>query len=390
MASAQINAGMLRWARERVGLTSAEISQKLKVKVERYDAWEQGEDRPTMRQADSLADLLYVPLGYLYLHEPPEDPVRLPDLRSRARVENGLSANTLSLITDVVAKQAWYRDYLLDQQGAEPLAFVGRFTTEDPPARVAADMRRVLAMNEPAPQGYRARLTALITAAELAGVTVMRSGIVGSNTRRAIDVQELQGFAISDDVAPLVFLNSRDWDAAMLFTLAHELAHIWIGESAIVETALGASYQDQAIERFCNAVAAEYLVPADELNRVWSINSSLDDNISQLRRTFSVSSLVAGIRARELNFITQEEFEVFKAAQYRGWQERVQANARRLEEEGRQGGGDFFASLKARTGDQLTRALVESALNGSTMFRDALDLLGIKKASTFDKFLEHL
>jgi Zn-dependent peptidase ImmA (M78 family) len=206
----------------------------------------------------------------------------------------------------------------------------------------------------------------------------MMSGVVFNNNRRSLDPEEFRGFALVDSLAPLVFINGADSKSAQMFTLAHELAHLWIGASALSDSTAGAS-PEQMIERWCNSVAAELLVPLDVLRGLLEAGESLSDTVARLVRTFKVSSLVILRRLRDARHVDPSTFRSVYAAEL----ERITAI--------RQGsGGDFYRTTTARVSRRFSRALVESTLEGRTLYRDAFRMLGISKTSTFDEFARRL
>jgi Zn-dependent peptidase ImmA (M78 family) len=197
----------------------------------------------------------------------------------------------------------------------------------------------------------------------------MRSGIVGSNTKRPLSVSEFRGFAIADPMAPLVFINSRDAKAAQIFTLAHEIAHLCIGATGISNVEV-ARHQEAEIERFCNAVAAEVLVPARSLIARWNSSAPIEQNMTALARVYRVSSLVVLRRAADLLDLDLTKIaELFKL-EYSRFGSR--------ESSGDEGGGDFYKTLRVRNGSLLTQAIVNSAIEGRMLYRDAARLLGVK------------
>jgi len=163
------------------------------------------------------------------------------------------------------ARQEWYRDSQL-LNGESPLQFVGSATLSSPVVEVAEQMRQVLDWSPESRRrlsSWEAALTRLRENAEASGVLVMISGIAGSNTRRKLDPEEFRGFALADPYAALVFVNGADSKAAQIFTLAHELAHLWLGETALSDVA-PESVRTYNEERWCNQVGAELLVPMHE------------------------------------------------------------------------------------------------------------------------------
>jgi Zn-dependent peptidase ImmA (M78 family)/DNA-binding XRE family transcriptional regulator len=362
---AYVNPQILRWIRERNGLSTDDAATILDMPVEQLTDWETGESRPTFRQAQKLAQSLHTPFGYLFLAEPPIEDLPLPDLRTvgGAPVPRP-SVDLLDTIRQSMQRQAWYLEHLHDQ-GAEPLPFVGRFTPDASVLDVVADMRAVLGMDlaqgQPTKDAY---LRQLIEAAEAAGILVMRSGIVGNNTRRPLDVSEFRGFAISHLLAPLVFVNSADALSARLFTLLHELAHVWLGSSGISNASPGNTRREEA---FCNAVAGEFLAPRDVFMALWNASTAeLPVRVAELAQRFHVSSLVIMRRALDLGLVNHATY----------WQHYQAELAAFRNKPG--GGGSFYRNASSKNSKRFARAVLAEALSGRLLLRDAGRLLGVQ------------
>lgn len=192
-------------------------------------------------------------------------------------------------------------------------------------------------------------LRRFIELADTAGVMVMVSGVVGSNNRRKLDPDEFRGFALADSIAPR--LNGADSKAAQMFTLAHELAHIWLGESALSDSQ-ASEVPSHRIERWCNEVAAELLVPLDVFVREYDRDGDLRTEMDRLARRFKVSTLVILRRMRDAGL---------NAARFR---DAYAAELERLREMPSSSGGNFYLTLGARASKRFARALVVSTLEG--------------------------
>lgn len=362
---ALINPSLLRWARERAGLDLTEAAVVANVKTEQLIAWESDESKPTFRQAQSLAQAFHAPFGYLFLATPPQEPIPVPDLRTQGGAEvPSPSINLLETLRSVLQRQAWYIEYMKDHE-RQPLEFVGRFQLGANPIQVAADMREVLGVDiEHGQRTWDVYFRHLIEAAEEAGVLVMRSGIVGNNTHRKLDVGEFRGFAVSDPLAPVVFINSADAPAARLFTLMHELAHLWIGSTGISNAAPGSNMREEVM---CNAVAGEFLAPRAQFLEFWNkLPENLTHRVGELARRFHVSTLVIMRRALDLGLVNQAAY----AEHYRSALDEFNA------QEG--GGGNFYRNAGAKNSQRFAHAVVNEALSGRMLLRDAGRLLGVQ------------
>jgi Zn-dependent peptidase ImmA (M78 family) len=271
-------------------------------------------------------------------------------------------------------RQDWYRDYAR-LHGLPARAFIGSAHAQEAPETVVQHMRETLGLSHDERRllpTWADALRQLITKAEDAGVMVMASSVVGSNSHRKLDVREFRGFALADDLAPLVFLNGADSKAAQMFTLAHELAHLWLGATGVSDTQAGQIPEKQT-ERWCNQVAAELLMPLQALLVAHHSDAPIPQEIQRLAREFKVSTLVALRRLFDAGFISQATL----------WQHYRQELDRLRALERRNSGGDFYRSLGARASKRFARAVVSSTLEGQTLFQDAFRMLGVRKTATF-------
>lgn len=384
MNEAFITPEVARWARERSGVSEAALASALHVSPEHVASWERGEAFPPFPKAQDLARKLRVPFGFLFLSRPPADETPIPDLRTVQEDEpHTPSPDFLDLLNDVLIKKDWYREYLEESRAKKP-DIVGRFRLASGVDRVAADLAKSLAVAQLRAQSnsWDEFLRRFVRNAEANGILVMRSGIVGGNTRRKLSVSEFRGFAISDELAPVVFINGRDARAAQIFTLAHELAHIWIGESGISNPDPRRTPEEQknAIERFCNAVAAEVLVPAADFERAWPAAQPDERDLQKLAARYRVSVMVILRRGYEIGALGKDDFFKLVAEEQERQNKR---EARRT----RDGGGNFYATLPARNSVRLTDTVLGALQEGRVMYREAARLLGVK-VSTLPKLTE--
>ena len=372
MERVDVNPQLLRWARERAGLSIDALAGWFPS----LHAWERREVRPTLKQLERFAKATFTPIGCLFLREAPVERVPIPDFRTvaDARLDRP-SANLLDTIYLCQQRQAWYREFV-QSTGGEPVDFVGSAQPDDDISETAARIRRLLGLDIEERRRLPTWTDALrrfIGQADAHGVLVMVSGVVGSNSRRSLDPQELRGFALADSIAPLIFINGADTKSAQMFTLAHELAHLWLGSSGVSDAeALEVSGQDA--ERWCNRVAAELLVPIDLLQAEYSERVVLSDEANRLARRFKVSTLVILRRVHDAGLLTRQAFRSAYAEEL----DRLKALRAR-------DGGNFYLTLGTRVSQRFARAIVASTLEGQTSFSESFRLLGFKKMKTFNK-----
>jgi len=377
MTRVAISEPVLRWALERSGMFEA-VQQRFP----KLSKWLQGLSQPTLRQLEALAKLTSTPLGYFLLPKPPVSELPIPLFRTQGDGTVRLpSPDLLETVYMMERRQAWMRDYMIEQ-GNEPMAFVRSAHIKDKPERLAHDIRRTLmligrwAAKQP---NWTAALRELRRRMEEAGILVVVNSVIGNNTHRKLDPGEFRGFVLVDEYAPLVFVNGADGKAAQMFTLAHELAHVWLGSSAAFDLRELQPADDET-ERACNRIAAEFLVPGVELRAFWSSIQRRSERYQAVARQFKVSEIVAARRALDLQLITKLDFLEF----YKNYQEQERRTATRSQE-----GGDFYATQNLRVGRRFASAVIRASREGRLLYREAFQMTGLYGKS-FDRYAESL
>lgn len=366
-----IKSDLLRWARER---SDIDISA-LESRFPKLPDWENGNIKPTLKQIERFAKATHTPVGYFFLEEPPVENIPIPDFRT---IKNEYtvrpSPNLLDTIYMCQQRQEWYHDYAR-AMGEEPLSFVGAVSIKDNVVVTATKMRQFIGFDIDERRKMSTWADALrqfIDQVDSIGIMVMCSGVVMNNNYRHLNPEEFRGFAMTDKLAPLVFINGADTKAAQMFTLAHEIAHIWLGLSAVSD--VQASWiSDNRVERWCNQVAAEFLVPLDLIKRDFQKSADLPDELSRLARRFKVSTLVILRRIYDADGITFNKFQQV----YQMELERL------ISIVAKGGGGNFYLTQAARVSKRFARALIANTLEGQTLHRDAFRMLGFSKLTTF-------
>ena len=379
MAKIQVTKEVLEWAIARSGNKRKEIEKRFS----KLPEWLNGRVVPTLRQIESFAKATHTPLGFFFLNVPPKINLPIPHFRTQNdKSPNKPSTELIDTIYAMERRQNWLKEYL-ENLGAKPLSFVGSCSRVQDPVEIASKMYNSFGIQEgwaANTDNWEKTFSFLRETVENAGILVMANGIVGNNTHRSLNPKEFRGFVLVDKVAPLVFINSADWKAAQMFTLAHELAHIFIGSSAAFDLK-NLHAADDPIEQLCNKVAAEFLVPQEQLKQKWNRNDKLNTQFQRLSKIFRVSQIVISRRALDANLISKTNFFSF----YKEYRDEFEKNQR--EKKNKSGGGNFYATQTLRVGESFGDKVVTAVKSGYILYTEAYHLTGLR-GKTFEEFAQ--
>lgn len=373
-----VDPSLISWALERSGKDPVILATRFR----ELSSWLTGRVQPRFSQLEQFAAATHTPFGDFFLPEPPMDEVPIPDFRTIGNRE--LRQPTPGLLETIFIceqRQEWYHQHAM-ASGGEPLTFVGSVTLQSSAIEAAELIRKQLHFTlkeRSQDSSWTAALRRLVDMAEAAGILVMVSGIVGNNTRRALDPNEFRGFALSDSYAPLIFINGADTKAAQIFTLVHEVSHLWLGQSALTDSSMNTTIANET-ELWCNRVAAEVLVPTESLRGSYQGDPTTEE-LERLARLYKVSTLAVLKSLFDAKLLHWDRFKPTYDSEL--------ARIRKiLASQKSTSGGDYYNTQPLRVSRKFAQAIINDTKAGQTLHRDAYKLLGTKKHETFTKLGE--
>lgn len=355
----------LIWAVNRAGYSEENAKHVFPL----LESWLSDEKKPTLAQLTKFSSKFHVPIGYLFLSQAPVERLPFPMFRGEAGIDHRFDLNVYDTVMNILSRQEWLEDYLKENE-VENCKLVGSINQRIPVSEAVNILRTILGLDTRwafSIASIDAAVSMMTERLEQAGVFVAFNGVVGNNTHRVLDVNECRGFALVDGMAPYVFVNSGDAKSAQMFTLVHETAHLMLGVSA------GHAGEDiflhNVTERYCDAVAAEFLVPQSVLRNVWN------GNIKWMANKFKVSELVVARRGHDLGFLSDADYRAF-------WLE----YSHRPKAKKSSKGGDFYLSSLKRVGKTFAIHVRNAVNNRELSYTEAYRLTGLY-GDTFQHFM---
>ena len=372
---------IIKWARQRTGLSISAFAEKMKVTPDTVEEWEGGKTALPYSKAKKLASLSLLPFGALFLSNIPNRDLCLPDFRTRYNKSVGKASPELeATVLEMQKRQDWMRGYLKENDASE-LPWVGSLSIKTPISDSVHKIQNIINAddnNDNTIKGdWEHQFVSLIQKMEDAGIIVVRNGVVGNSNNRHLDVDEFRGFVLVDSYAPLIFINGRDDKNPQMFTLIHELVHLFLGKSGLIGSLDDSSNE---IERYCNKVTAEFLVPEQQLRNLWASFSKeepLEIIIKGLSKFFKVSTYVIIWKCRDAMLISKQDASFL-------WGE-IKSRYESQSKSNKQQGGNFYANLRYRVGYTFARIVISELLDHNISYSEAFDLLQIKKKQTLER-----
>lgn len=381
----KINPDILRWARETAGFELAEAADRIALGTargvdgaERLAALEAGEVEPTRPLLLKMAKQYRRPLLTFYLSAPPLKGNRGQDFRTLPQGSTTEEEAVLDvLLRDIMARQAMVRAALEDEEERSPLVWVGSASIDEGVERLVGRIRAALEIDLIA---YRSAPSAdesfrvLRESVEALGAFVILASNLGSH-HTALGIDVFRGLAVADPYAPFVVVNDQDSRTAWSFTLLHEVAHLWLGFTGVS----GGTF-DRAIERFCNRVASEILLPAMELSELTirpNISEALlEQTISEFSSARRISRSMVAYRLYLKRAISEEQWRFATQSFHRQWIE--QRDRQRQSTREATGGPNYYVVRRHRLGGALLSTTARLLSSGALTTVKAGQVLGVK------------
>ena len=314
---ALVNPALLVWARDESGFDLEPVARRLNVSRDRLAAWERGEAKPTVRQAQELARFYHRPFGVFFLPQPPTLPPLAAEYRRLPGIQPGMESPALRLAIRVMSHRREVSLQLAGELGMPVSEFPIAVHLSEPPLEVGRHLREWLGITGDEQRGWRDDWQAWRRwreAVEAVDVLVFQFA--------KVTLGQARGLSLLRFPLPAIGINSNEKaPGARSFTLLHELTHIALARGQEERVAQMENRDEGAwsrVERFAEEAASAALIPADVLSEFlgamrvpsgeWDIA-----RVRQLATKFRVTPLAMATRLRSAGALSWEE--------YRQWRE---------------------------------------------------------------------
>lgn len=374
---------VIQWAIQSSGKNMSQVSRKFS----KIDEWVSIESELSVNELNKLSKELRIPFGYFFLKVPPVEDLELLKYRTVDNIEHeNPSRELIDTVKYMETRQSFMRETLLDD-GFLPLNFVGSATIDDDTKKLSETIVSELKLISDWNRKTNDTFNILKKASSDLGILVMQNGVVGNNNKRSLDISEFRAFVLIDEYAPLIFLNAKDSENAKIFSLCHELVHIWLGIDELYNNSYfqNNSFFNKKLERFCNEVAAEMLLPERILKKIYKKELNVYSNIKNISRQFSISDLVACIRVSQIDLISQKEFD----ENYKIFLEEMKKNMLSKEKKEKKTGGNYYNTQMSRLDLKFVNSVNRKAKEGKILYTEAYSLIGAK-GKIYDNLVERM
>ena len=349
--------------------------------------WQSGEETPTFKTVENVSQRMQIPFGYFFLQKPPEEECGLIECRTiDSKALENPSRELIDTVNMMSNVQEWMAEYNQDN-GFDELNFVGSFREKFNVIDLVDDICCELGIKK---DWFVDRKNVIESFKYLKekisnlGILVMQNGVVSLNTKRKLNIEEFRAFTLINKYVPLICINTNDTNNGKIFSLLHELTHIWLGNDNLYNDSHAGSNKVSKLEQLCNEVAAEILVPNKLFINKWKENEEISiDKIKNIAQYFKCSSFVIARRALNEKFISKQFYNEFieeKKKEYAFYKKRTSGNS---------GGGNFYSTLISHWDRKFIFALDNSTKSGRTQYLDAYRLVQMK-GKTFHKLVDEL
>ena len=370
---AGLNRAVLTWARERSGLTVAQVAERIGKTSAVVAEWEAGLSGPTYPQLEKLAyDVYKRPVAIFFFSEPPAEPDIEQSFRTLPDAElAGLSSQTRFRVRQARAMQLALHELNDGRNPARSLVFRDIVASLASPEQTAADVRDYLGVS------LDVQLTTWRSVAD--ALRGWRDSIEDRGVfvfKHTFKQRDVSGFCLHDPEFPIIYVNNSTPETRQIFTILHELGHLLLASSGVTKVddrfITGLTGHAREVELFCNRFAAEVLLPIASLPPLRR-NAVVDQmRIAELAAQFKVSREVVLRRYRDQGVVTRAAYEEMVV----GW--------RRQDEERAGGsGGNYYATLGAYFGQRFLTLAFGRYDQGAITVERLADMLDVRPANVF-------